>query len=170
MISATGGGRLHETTKILFQVPKWAVGLGCSAAACQDACKRACESSHTCPFALLQRRRCIALSIPHNRHEPTYRRTTTRREEGAEGGGCVQQRATPAPRIHRRAFGASRVLSCFQNQRASFRSCGASQCRIEPSAGLDSVNRQHWSFAVACCCVQRSCVCRACAEADSFSK
>ncbi len=41
-----------------------------------------------------------------------------------------------APQIYRRAFGASRVFACFQNQREVFRSCGASPCCADPSAAL----------------------------------
>ena len=120
--------------------------------------------------ALLQRSRRASHCIPHNHHE---RKRFTRTRWDEEHQRCrdrAQQLAAPAPRIHRRAFGASRVFACFQNQRGVFRSCGASPCSADPSAALARGTHEHRCVAAACCGVQRSFERAACAEADLLSK
>ena len=108
--------------------------------------------------------------IPHNHHE---RKRFTRTRWDEEHQRCrdrAQQLAAPAPRVHRRAFGASRVFACFQNQRGVFRSCGAWPCSADPSAALARGTHEHRCVAAACCGVQRSFERAACAEADLLSK
>ena len=120
--------------------------------------------------ALLQRSSRASHCIPHNHHE---RKRFTRTRWDEEHQRCrdrAQQLAAPAPRVHRRAFGASRVFACFQNQRGVFRSCGASPCSADPSAALACSTHEHRCVAAACCGVQRSFERAACAEADLLSK
>ncbi len=75
-------------------------------------------SSTACRPSSAQQQHCTC--IPHNHHEFARSRETQQEETGQEGRGWAQQRTAPAPRIHRRAFGASRVFACLQNQRGAF--------------------------------------------------
>ena len=120
--------------------------------------------------ALLQRSSRASHCIPHNHHERKHFKRTRWEEEHQRGRDRAQQLAAPAPRVHRRAFGASRVFACFQNQRGVFRSCGASPCSADPSAALACGTHEHRCVAAACCGVQRSFERAACAEADLLSK
>jgi len=166
----------HPVAAVMLLQPPATAGLcHCTShlSKCPSSPSRACARQRFPPpphAALLQRSRRASHCIPHNHHE---RKRFTRTRWDEEHQRCrdrAQQLAAPAPRVHRRAFGASRVFACFQNQRGVFRSCGASPCSADPSAALARGTHEHRCVAAACCGVQRSFERAACAEADLLSK